>query len=297
MTRLVFSAAHGAYAFDLADCQVSNIMFNFNDWRAAEKVTQRFWLEKGKAVRVYVDSGAFTDWQKKTHVPLTARENREYLERYARFAIDFYSKYSRVYEEIYFVSFDKIPGKFKIRPSIEEVREAELVSLSNFLRLRKLGVPNLIPVIHQYENPNLVKRYERIMGSNAYICFSPANDRGNAGRIEWLDRVFAVKSPSTQVHGLGVWGKELLLRYNWDSTDARTWALMPEKHNFQMWQFGEELKCSLGSRKEKLHRTQKYGLERVLPLYRTRRQKIRDSIKFYQELEVKVNTHWNRRTK
>lgn len=295
MTRLVFSAAHGPYAFDLADCMVRNIMFNFIDAKAAEKVTQRFWMEKGKNIRVHVDSGAFTHWQKKSHVPFTAGENREYLERYAKFAKDFYNKYSNVYEEIYFISFDKIPGKFKIRPSIEEVREAELISFSNFLRLRKLGVPNLIPVIHQYENPNLVKRYERIMGENAYLCFSPANDRGNAGRIEWLDRAFAVKSPSTRVHGLGVWGKELLMRYRWDSTDARTWALLPEKRASQIWEFGDDLKCSLGSSKEKLKRMQDYGLERVLPLYRTKRQKIRDSIRFYQELEAKVDRHWNGR--
>jgi len=291
--NLVFSAAEGADGRQLFDCGVQNIMVNFNHPRASERVAEKVWSQKPKATTLFADSGAFTLWHK-AYKEMTERENREYVQRYAKWAIDYNAKFAGIFRNIYFVTFDKIPGVYGSEPTQQEIRKAEKVSMENFLRLRDLGVPNLIPVVHQHERADLVWEYEALQGENAYICFSPANDQDSASKAQWLKEVFAIKKPTTRVHALGVFSEELVMQFPWESADATSWFVHVNNHIALIWDFGRTQKIAVGRGYKRLLDHQRLGFKRTILLNDTRQAKVRRCIRYYMELEAKAKRFWNR---
>lgn len=291
--NLVFSAAQGAYARELFDCGVQNIMVNFNDERASEKVAEKIWAKRPKSTSMFVDSGAFTHWNK-AHRELTKQENRAFVQRYAQWANSYYAKFSSIFREIYFVTFDKIPGVYGSEPTRQEIKRSEKVSMENFLALRDLGVRNLIPVVHQHESPALVGEYEDLLGENAYICFSPANDQHTASKAQWLSEEFAIKKPTTRVHALGVFSEELVMRFPWESADATSWFVHVNNHMALIWDFGRAQKIAVGRGPQRLLDHQRLGFKRTVLLNENKRAQVRRCIDYHMHLEAKAKQFWNR---
>lgn len=176
-----------------------------------------------------------------------------------------------------------------IEPTMQEIKDAEKLRMDNYLWLIAAGVPNVLPVIHQHESPELINVYEKLLGPNAYLCVSPANDVQSDGRSVWLDKVFRLKAPDTRVHGLAVFSEKLLMRYNWYSVDAITWFKAPLMGILNRWEFGKSQTIKLeNAGKKRLADMQHYGVERIMGLFKSENLMIRDSIRFFMELEKRI---------
>lgn len=292
-THLIYSAAQSQFGRELFFLGVRNIMMNYNQKYATEKTCEKLWSKRDAVDRLFIDSGAYTVWNNGESIRVNPEDNQQYLEEYAQWAIDFYRKFNGSFKEIIFVTFDRIPAVKGVEPTLLEIEEAMQVSLDNFKWLVNAGVPNVLPVIHQHEPPELIKVYEKLLGPGALICVSPANDKQSDERSVWLDEVFRLKSPDTKVHGLGVFSETLLMRYNWFSGDAASWFDIPMYGMAQIREFGQTTNVKLRSAgRERYSDLQEFGLERAMAVYKPRKLMVRDSIRFYQDLEQRVSGYW-----
>lgn len=174
---------------------------------------EKHWLDKD--VTLWVDCGAFSQWNSKPDTEID-------LEVYGKWCLDLHEKYKTRFKNIHYISLDKIPGRPGVKPTQKQREESAQISYDNYIKLKKLGVPNLLPTVHQHEDVQWVKEYEK---HTDYICISPANDETNQGRSKWLDKVWTVINPTTKTHGLAVTGFVLLTRYPFYSADSITWKV------------------------------------------------------------------------
>lgn len=296
-THLIYSAAQSQFGRELFFLGVRNIMMNYNKRRETEKACERIWSKRDALDRLFIDSGAYTVWNAADSIKVDLVANQKYLEEYAAWAIEFHAKYKSSFKEIIFVTFDRIPGVRGVDPTPLEIDEAVQVSMDNFKWLVSAGVPNVLPVVHQHEPPELINEYEKLLGPGALICVSPANDKKTDERSVWLDEVFRLKSPGTRVHGLGVFTEALLKRYNWFSVDASSWFEMPKYGMAQIHQYGVTTKIQLRKPgKQRYSDLQKYGLQGAMAVYKPLDLMVRDSIRFYMDMEKRVNGYWAARS-
>lgn len=296
-TTIVFSAAHGAKNRRyLVQCRVRDIMLSFHYWSEGIRAVRDFYTKQKYKFNIWIDSGAFSIWDKGGR-PGERQFVNTTREKYAKCAIDFYNTYRDDFENIFFVSFDKIPGYKGIDPTADQIGEAYQESWDNFQWLREQGVPNLLPVVHHHEPVELITEYENVMGPDAYICLSPANDHGTDGRRPWLDAAFATKLPTTKAHGLAVTSDELIMSYNWHSVDSATWL-----HNF-LRSYGKTMELgkpvALGNKSDltKIAHLNKLGLQKLLMCAKDVDQTAIRSVQYFKELEFTASEYWGNKTK
>lgn len=161
---------------------------------------------------VLLDSGAFTAWNHGDEVHL-----EDVIRNYATFN----ERAEGLFDEVWMINLDKIPGRAGRDPTPNEIREAMAVSDQNFDVLNNLFPGRVLPVFHQGEP---LHRLETVREQSGYVCLSPRNDVGETHRIEWSRKLHA-KYPSIVSHGLAATGIHMLRSVPWYSVDSAVWRL------------------------------------------------------------------------
>lgn len=163
-------------------------------------------------ISLMLDSGAFTSWRLGEVIDL-----------------DRYIEYIHRHRESILVpiNLDKIPGKPRTKPTLEDVEDSARVGFDNFLYMRKRGVESM-PVFHQGES---FEWLDRILESEPeWLGISPRNDYPTKRKLPWLDQVFGHICgdrgyPSVRCHGFGITAISAVLRYPWATVDSLSWLL------------------------------------------------------------------------
>jgi hypothetical protein len=180
--------------------------------------------------RVFVDSGAFTDWCKGKELGHDA-----YIDghnAYIAYAKDLLSR--AVYpDRVVFASRDVIPGSLGgSEPDEAEFRRAATRGWQNYLKEKSAGLKT-IPTFHQGDPWELL---DMMIADTDYIGISPRKvARTTVQKAEWLNKVFlrikaAGRLPMSgnmhnaiKTHGLGVSSPVFMETYPWFSVDSRRW--------------------------------------------------------------------------
>ncbi len=161
--------------------------------------------------RIMLDSGAFTDWQKgrRSDVETVIRSYANFLERSAN-----------LFDEIYLINRDVIPGEKGKVATEDETIEAIGQSDANFAKLTsEFDVP-ILPVFHQDET--FARLNEVVAMADGYICLSPKNDYAQSKREDWtLFHNTAV--PGVRCHGLATTGNRMMRIAGLFSGDSTSW--------------------------------------------------------------------------
>lgn len=165
---------------------------------------------------IMLDSGAFTAWNagEQTHLDDVFR------------AYDEFEKNSEgLFDEIWMINLDKIPGERGRDPTVAELNEALEISDINYERLVSRFGERILPVFHQGE-PD--KRMFELAEIAKYICISPRNDVHEGLRKIWSqERHFLLhkKYPSHMTHGLATTGNLMIQDVPWYSVDSAAWII------------------------------------------------------------------------
>jgi len=210
--RLYFAASTLIYRDSLIKSDVKNILFAFP--YAKNSLLRDFddYLTKIKDVNLFLDSGAFSVWT------LGQKIDKE---EYCKFCLEMSKRFKHKLNSMQIVNLDVIPGKFRTRPTLEEVEESAKLGRENYFYLKEQGV-NTIPVFHQHEDIKWLKLMEK---DTDYIGISPANDIPTAGRIVWMDTVYAYLKDRVKTHSFGGISSKILTRYPLFSGDSSSWTV------------------------------------------------------------------------
>lgn len=165
---------------------------------------------------IMLDSGAFTAWNAGGEVTLD-----EVFDSYARFE----EKAGDLFEKIWMINLDKIPGERGRDPTPQEINEALQISDVNYKRLVDRFGERILPVFHQGED---MERCFELADLARYICISPRNDLPEKKRADWsLDRHKELRAvhPDIMTHGLATTGNIMLKEVSWTSVDSAAWVL------------------------------------------------------------------------
>jgi hypothetical protein len=165
---------------------------------------------------IMLDSGAFTAWNAKKVVSL-----EEVKQAYAAFL----NKAEKLFDEVWLINLDVIPGEVGRSASAEEKRAAAAESDGNLEALRKEFGECILPVFHQDEDKGrLLQVVEQATG---YLCLSPRNDLQETKRWMWAMYVRgALQSLNCNVrtHGLATTGNEMIRNAELYSGDSAAWT-------------------------------------------------------------------------
>jgi len=166
-----------------------------------------------------LDSGAFTAWNKGEVVTV-----EDVKRKYARF-IDMADG---LFDEIWMINLDKIPGERGRDPTPAELDEAVKISDINFEILTKEFGNWVQPVFHQGESDiRLRECVDQVKSGSGYLCVSPRNDLPEGMRVEWSDEAhkkIAAYHPGIRTHGLATTGNNMIRRVPWYSGDSAAWV-------------------------------------------------------------------------
>ena len=176
-----------------------------------KKIKNHEWMIDGTR-ELIIDNGAFSAWNSNKKI-IT-------VEEYTDFCKKFHNEFSSLFKSIYYIGLDHIPGEKNKAPTKQQIDKACDITFSNYEYMLSKGAKNILPVIHQFEDPKWGLKYEEITD---FICLSPANDQSNKSRAKWLDDVYSIMNKNTKTHGLAATGKYLVSRYPWYSTDSISW--------------------------------------------------------------------------
>lgn len=168
-------------------------------------------LGDGYPRRIMLDSGAFTDWGKgrSSDVDMVIRSYADFLERA-----------DGLFDEIYLINLDLIPGEKGRRASEAETTQAMKQSDTNFGQLKtEFDVP-VLPVFHQDES---IKRLDEVVDmADGYICLSPNNDYAQNVREDWT-LFHNLAAPRVRCHGLATTGNRMMQIAGLYSGDSTSW--------------------------------------------------------------------------
>lgn len=174
---------------------------------------------EGLPVKLMLDSGAFSAYQKGATIDLAA-----YMA---------YIKANQRYIDTYF-NLDVIPGVRGKRRTPATIEDGARQSRENLLAMKKAGLTP-IPVFHQEENFKWLEYM--IQDREPYIALSTFKELTIPENRNWLDQCFGLltdrdgwpmeikRGQRLKIHGLGVASFDLLKRYPWATCDATSWAL------------------------------------------------------------------------
>lgn len=191
------------------------------DWDTAEILMKICHRLEGRPYPkvIMLDSGAFTAWNKgeKTTVEDVKRKYHRFLE----IAGD-------MFDEIWMVNLDVIPGERGRDPTSAELASALEVSDVNFAILEAEFGQRILPVFHQGEdNARLDEVVKQVRGKSDYICVSPRNDLAENLRVQWSrekHKYLETKWPGIKTHGLATTGNVMVRTVPWYSGDSAAWV-------------------------------------------------------------------------
>jgi hypothetical protein len=165
-----------------------------------------------------LDSGAFTAWNAGEEATLD-----HVIESYERFE----DVAGDLFEEIWMINLDKIPGEKGRDPTQAELDESIVISDRNYKILVEKFGDRILPVFHQDESD---ERLFEIADMADYFCISPRNDLPEARRKRWSQRVHHMLTNkygpgAKRTHGLATTGNEMIREVPWYSIDSAAWIL------------------------------------------------------------------------
>lgn len=191
------------------------------DWDMAEVLARICKRLEGRTYPKFImlDSGAFTAWNKgeTTTVDDVKRKYQSFLDR----AGD-------LFDEIWAINLDVIPGERGRDPTLDELKAAVEVSDVNFeILVREFG--NIIlPVFHQGEElERLNECVAQVAGKSNYICVSPRNDLPEGKRVSWsawIHNEINLRYSEILTHGLATTGNLMVRTVPWFSGDSAAWV-------------------------------------------------------------------------
>lgn len=161
---------------------------------------------------IMLDSGAFTAWNK---------GEESHLEAVIAAYDAFVEKADGMFDEVWGVNLDKIPGQAGRDPTQEEIAQALVESDKNFEVLNARFPRMILPVFHQGESWG---RLDEVKAQAEYVCLSPRNDLHEALRVNWSRELHA-RNPGIMSHGLAATGVKMMRNVPWYSTDSAAWRL------------------------------------------------------------------------
>lgn len=201
----------------------ANVLKSFvNDIRELPR-----WFEykkQGWKGKLLIDSGAFSIHRN------TARANSKQFQ--GKSIIDAYIDWLNENDEYidYAIELDHIPGEWGKIKTIEQFKEAPIVSWNNYLYMydRLKSPKKLMPVFHQGED---FKHLENILNSllPEYICISGNKELTNSQRESWYEQCYYIiqhsNNPNIKVHCLGSATLSNVIKYPFTSMDATSWIM------------------------------------------------------------------------
>lgn len=163
-------------------------------------------------VKLMLDSGAFSAWNRKEVIDINA-----YIE-FVHSVKDHLESY---------VSLDVLPFGAEKKRSAESVEACAQASYDNLKIFHNEGLKP-IPVFHQGERFYWLEKM--ISEGERYIGLSTRKDLWVRSQQVWLDKCFTLLTdsngwPIVKTHGFGITKFELMNRYPWATVDSTTWAL------------------------------------------------------------------------
>ena len=176
-------------------------------------------LGPGYPRRIMLDSGAFTDWRK---------GQRSDVETVIRSYTDFLKRAADLFDEIYLINLDVIPGappkKGEKRKEPTDTEKAKAIAQSdiNFAKLKSEFDEPLLPVFHQGESWGRLR--EVVEMADGYICLSPDNSLPEKERVNWaLFHNTAASIMGVKCHGLATTGNRMMRISGLFSGDSTSW--------------------------------------------------------------------------
>lgn len=164
---------------------------------------------------IMLDSGAFTAWNAGGSVTLD-----EVKSTYSRFL----TEADRMFEEIWLINLDVIPGKKGRDPTPQELRTAIEESDRNLTALRAEFGDCVLPVFHQGEGQG--RLLEVVDQSKGYLCLSPNNKKPEGERWRWAQLARTALRDlgcDVQTHGLATTGNDMIREAGLTSGDSAAW--------------------------------------------------------------------------
>lgn len=165
---------------------------------------------------IMLDSGAFTAWN--------AGEDT-HLEDVFRSYDEFETLAGDLFDEIWMINLDKIPGERGRDPTVAELDEALVISDHNYAKLVTRFGERILPVFHQGEPDSRMYELAEIAD---FICISPRNDVHEGLRKIWAqERHFLLheKFPGHKTHGLATTGNLMIADVPWYTVDSAAWII------------------------------------------------------------------------
>lgn len=191
------------------------------DWDTAEVLETVCQRLNGRPYpkAILLDSGAFTAWNKgeETTVDDVKRKYSSFIEAAGG-----------LFDEIWGINLDVIPGAKGRDPTPDELKRAVEVSDVNFEILVKEFGNIILPVYHQGEPvERLAECAQQVDGKSNYICVSPRNDLAEGYRVSWSRDAHAELKrnwPAIKTHGLATTGNRMVRTVPWFSGDSAAWV-------------------------------------------------------------------------
>lgn len=183
-----------------------------SDWIEAKNQD----IAKGK---LFIDSGAFSAHTKGAEVDIPA-----YIE-----FLNQIDEYIEIFAQV-----DKIPGEFRKPKTLEQCKEAPIISWENYLYMREQvkSPDKLLYIFHQNESfTHLLDCLEaKFDGKHIpYIGISPANDKSTKEKQAWFETVFRLirdsENPNVKTHAFGMTSLKMLEMYPFYSADSTSWIM------------------------------------------------------------------------
>lgn len=174
------------------------------------------WMHLGVPGKLFIDSGAFSMWTKGAEVNVD-----DYI-NWLNANADCINLFGQV---------DKIPGKFGVKPSRDEIREAAEGTIENYFYMKeRLTNPDgLLYTFHYGEPFDLLERMLK-ESDMKYMAFGGLVGKSSLERDLFLERAFhivkASPNPNIKIHAFGVSDFDLLKKYPVYSSDSAAWVKM-----------------------------------------------------------------------
>lgn len=165
--------------------------------------------------KIMLDSGAYTAWNANNSVSLD--EVKAVYER-------FLSEANGLFDEVWLVNLDVIPGKRGCEPRADELYDAQVASDANLVALRAAFGDRVLPVFHQGEGKT--RLLEVVDQARDYLCISPTNGLPEDQRWRWTTmtrHALADLNCDARTHGLATTGNDMIRMASLYSGDSAAW--------------------------------------------------------------------------
>lgn len=210
--------ANSLLSYHLGEKILNKLISNIREYRKYPEFVNTLqkdapWMHLGVPRKLFIDSGAFSMWTKGAEVNVD-----DYI-NWLNDNADCINLFGQV---------DKIPGKFGVKPSRDEIRAAAEGTIENYFYMKeRLTNPDgLLYTFHYGEPFDLLERMLK-ESDMKYMAFGGLVGKSSLERDLFLERAFhivkASPNPNIKIHAFGVSDFELLKKYPVYSSDSAGW--------------------------------------------------------------------------